>query len=119
MENLIALFISIVSGAGVGIIIRKKIPLLLAIPRKSEAGLGDLWMQSIAKIKESRAFPSLMPEKILQKTLSKTQVLAMKTEVRTGEWLQQLRKRAQERKEKFTQTYWDQFRKRTSRKAGE
>lgn len=115
MSDLIAFVIFLVSLIGTTVILWRKIPFLLTakeMSRKNE-GLGILGAvsETTKKLRNSNKVKSVVPEKVLQKTLSKTHVLALKTENKTGEWLKQLRMRSKAHKEKFSQPYWDQFKK--------
>lgn len=117
MSNLIALVIFLVSLIGTTVILWRKMPFLLAIKVMSgkNKGLGMLGAvsESTKKMRNSNTVKSVTPEKVLHKTLSKTRIFALKTENKTGEWLEQLRKRSKAHKEKFSQPYWDQFKKDT------
>jgi hypothetical protein len=102
----LALFLG--SLAGIVFIIHRKIPLLLMLPQQGET-------RDLRSIVVSSA-RGLAADKVLQKALTKTRTAALKTETRTGEWLEKLRSRSNERKEEFSQSYWDQFRKGKSKK---
>ena len=117
MSDLIAFIIFLVSLGGAAVILWRKMPLLLTVKEMSGknegSGILDVVSESTKKLRNSNKVKSLVPEKVLQKTLLKTRVLALKTENKTSEWLEQLRKRSDIHKEKFSQPYWDQFKKDT------
>ena len=106
MGQFINLLIALGSLGGIAFILYRKIPLLLELTSE--------------KTKEQSSIVSLMKaaatEKILDKTLAKARTLASKTEARTGEWLEKLRKKSDQRKEEFGESYWDQLRKKSKDK---
>ncbi|MCH7605105.1 hypothetical protein IID24_03920 [Patescibacteria group bacterium] len=112
MATIISVIILFASFIGGLVIIWRKFPLLVELSQGQEVtGVRDFVVRSTKRLRDSENIRAV-PEKVLQKTLSKTRVLAMKTESKTGEWLSQLRKRSKEKKEKFSKEYWDQFKKR-------
>ena len=112
MGSTIALFIFFGSVVGIGTIVWRKLPLLLEVDTgEQDTGFGNLIFQSTRKFRDSDKVKATS-EKVLHKTLSKTRVIAMKTESKTGAWLEGLRKRSEQRKQKFSEAYWDQFKKR-------
>ena len=120
MSNLLALVIFLLGLSGTAVILWRKIPLLLTLKemdgKSGGSGILDAVSETTKKLRNSDKIKSVDPEKVLQKTLSKTRVLALKTENKTGEWLAQLRKRSKAHKEKFSKPYWDQFKKDTKEK---
>ncbi|MCH8986703.1 hypothetical protein IIA94_00845 [Patescibacteria group bacterium] len=117
MSDLIALVIFLLGLGGTAVILWRKIPLLLTVKEMNGKSEG-FWIlgsvsESTKKLCNLGRVKSVDPEKVLHKTLSKTRVLALKTENKTGEWLAQLRKRSKAHKEKFSEPYWDQFKKNT------
>ena len=117
MSDFIALIIFLLGLGGMAVILWRKMPLLLTVEEPSgkseESGILDAVAETTKKLRNSDKVKSVDPEKVLHKTLSKTRVLALKTENKTGEWLKQLRKRSDIRKEKFSEPYWNQFKKNT------
>jgi len=112
MATIIAVIILFASFIGALVIIWRKFPLLVELSQDQEmTGVRDLVVRSTRRLRDSENIKTV-PEKVLQKTLSKTRVLAMKTESKTGEWLNQLRKRSEKKKEQFSEEYWNQFKKR-------
>ncbi|MEK7510219.1 MAG: hypothetical protein AAB567_01525 [Patescibacteria group bacterium] len=110
--NIVPLIAFLGSLVGILVILYRKVPVLLQLPPDG-AGLKiqDFVPGMIRKIAKSERWKKIALEKVLQKILSKARVLALKTENRTGEWLEKLRQRSQERKTRFTESYWEQFKK--------
>ena len=111
MFGLIFLIILIGSLVGMGIIVFRKIPLLLELP---EAALPQFnWQEPLIKIKNFLPFRDFSFEIFLQKILSKIRILTLKTDSKTSNWLQRLRKRAQKKKFDENDNYWEEIRKST------
>ena len=55
------------------------------------------------------------PDLYLQKVLSQTRVFTLRFEQRLGVWLEQSRRRSQDRENKFTEGYWGELRKETKK----
>ena len=107
MGQFINLLIVLGSLGGIAFILYRKIPLLL-----------DLSVERPEETKQSMVsrVKTAAQEKILDKTLASARALASKTEARTGEWLEKLRKKSEQRKEEFGESYWDQLRKKSKAK---
>lgn len=105
MGQFINLFIILGSFLGIAFILYRKIPLLLALPVDPPAG-GEGVKQSVVSLVKAA-----VQEKILEKTFLRARTLASKTEARTGEWLEKLRKKSEQRKEEFEESYWEQLQK--------
>ena len=117
MNQIILLLIFLASLAGVIFIVYRRIPSLLELSAEGEeVQFRKIVVSSARNLVNSRRVRALASEKILQKALSKTRLMAMKTENQTGEWLEKLRQRPEERKAKFTDSYWDQFKKKRTKK---
>ena len=117
MSDLIAFIIFLVSLGGAAVILWRKMPLLLTVKatngKNGGVGILDAVSESTRKMRNSSKITSVVSEKVLHKTLSKTRIFALKTENKTSEWLKQLRKRSEVHKEKFSEPYWEQFKKNT------
>jgi hypothetical protein len=98
---IIALILFLLSLAGLIYLIGKKLPLILALPIKEKEGLIGL---KVPKLVSS-------PELLLQKLLSKARIFSMKAEAKTNDWLVSLRKKSQEKNDKFSSSYWDKLKK--------
>jgi branched-subunit amino acid permease len=101
MFQIIALIIFLVSFVGMGVIIYRKIPVLVAlVPEKVKAASLD---EIKEKIKRNGSFSI---KKLLEKILSKFRVLTLKTEYKTNNLLVKLRQKSIEEKNKFSEDYW-------------
>lgn len=113
MANIIALILFAIGLSGMTVILRRKIPLLLEMSPRGEKGeVKELILKAKEKMAESEKVKALSLEKALHKALSKTRILALKTENKTGTWLEQMRARSQEKKENLSDDYWKQLKKR-------
>ena len=89
MFELIVLIILLCSLSGIGIILRKKIPILIQLPEEQE-GIQKENIISVLKKK----IKAISPDKvILLKTVSKIRVLVLKVEKYIDIWLQKIRKK--------------------------
>ena len=110
MGQFINLLIILGSLGGIAFILYRKIPLLLNLPADPPAG-GEEQKQSVVS-----RLAGQVQEKILDTTLSKARALASKTETQTSEWLDRLRKKSEQKKEEFRESYWEQLRKKSQDK---
>ena len=111
MLDLIVLIIFILSLSVTLAIVFRKIPQILALPETSPVPFD--WRSLFSKIKNSSPFKDFSREVFLQKILSKVRVLSLKTENKTFNWLQNLRKKAQEKKSEEDDNYWKEIEKST------
>ena len=113
MFGLIFLIILIGSLVGMGIIVFRKIPLLLELP---EAALPQFnWQDPLIKIKNLLPFRDFSFEIFLQKILSKIRILILKTDSKTSSWLQKLREKAKRKKFGENDNYWQKVKKSTKK----
>ena len=115
MTELIAIIILVFSLLGMGVIILRKIPILVTlpevVPKKKKESLISRLKKEIKKINPFRNFSY---EIFLQKILSKIRILSLKAENRTFNWLQKLREKS--KKEKENDDYWQEIKKSTKSK---
>ncbi len=111
MGQFINLLIVLGSLGGIAFILYRKIPLLLDLATDPPAGGKEEVKQSVVHRVRSQ-----VQEKILDTALSKARTLASKTEVQTAEWLTSLRKKSEQHKGEFQESYWDQLRKKSKKK---
>lgn len=106
----IALFVSL---ASLGYIVGRKIPVLLTFPARQEGeSVREIFQNTKEKIQDSVLFKAVSsPSLLLQKLLSKARIFSLRTENKTSQWLERLRKRSQEKKALFSEDYWKQLRK--------
>jgi len=103
MGEIIALIIFIIGLIGTGVIILRKVPVLINLaPEELEPETKPL-EELKERIKRNGSF-SL--GRLLGKTLSKFKVLTLKTEDKTSNLLSKLRQKSVEEKNKFSEDYW-------------
>lgn len=112
MATYIILGVCIGSFLGLVYMVVKKMPQLLSFPVSrdhSSKGFAE-------RMKErALAFPVVKwifsPEFFLQKLLSFLRIMFLRMEHKTSEWLMILRKKSQEKNEKFSRNYWENLKK--------
>ena len=113
MTDITASILLFIGLFGMTVILRRKISLLLEFsPRGERIHVRALMAKAAEKVAGSERIKALSPEKTLHKALSKTRILALKTENKTGSWLEQIRARSREKKENLSDDYWKQLKKR-------
>lgn len=106
-----ASIVFVLSLTGIGIILFRKIPLLLQLPETANSPFG--WKELLVRIKNSSPLKDFSFEMFLQKILSKVRVLTLKTDSKTSNWLQRLRARSQQKKFEEDDNYWQEIKKST------
>lgn len=111
MIELIFLIILVVSIIGIGFILYRKMPILVRLPEPA----GDFQKVVVETIKKrTKDLPGLKGfsyELYLQKILSKFRVLTLKTEHKTGSWLENLRQKKVKENGSNNDKYWEQLKK--------
>jgi len=112
MSSLIATIFLFGSLIGIGVMVFRKIPILLTLPEAAleKEGLISRLKKEILKL---NPFKNFSLEIFLQKTLSKIRILTLKAENKTGSWLQKLREKAQKKKIQENDNYWQEIKKST------
>lgn len=109
MIELFAIVILVIGLIGMGVIIVRKIPVLAEL---SAQEIGPSSLRNLKKkIRDGRTFKSFSKEILLQKMLSKIRILTLKTENKTGTWLEKLRQKSGKKKSNFSDDYWKKIRK--------
>jgi hypothetical protein len=107
MAEIIALILLICSLTGLGIIVRRKIPVLLELPETAPIQFD--FKSILSKIKSLSIFEDFSGEMFLHKILSKIRVLTLKFENKTSNWLQKLRQRSLKKKFSENDNYWQEI----------
>jgi hypothetical protein len=107
MAELIALFILICSLTVITIMLFRKIPLLLELPETLPGRLK--WKDVFLTFKNSIPFGKFPTEAFLQKILSRVRVLTLKTDNKTSNWLQRLRRSSAKKKFGENDNYWQEI----------
>ncbi|MDP4007174.1 MAG: hypothetical protein Q8P55_01065 [bacterium] len=112
---IVASSILLFSAVGLGYFAARKIPLLLLYPLKEEGNSPkEVFKRILGRVRESRAMHQVAsPDLLLQNLLSKTRIAALKTESKTAQVLEKMRKKSQEKNgnSKFTDDYWKKLRR--------
>ena len=118
MQEITASIVLVTSLASLGYVVGRKIPLLLRFPVRQEGdSMREILQNAKTKIRGSASFKAVSsPHIILQTLLSKARIFSLRTENKTSQWLESLRKKAQEKKTAFSDDYWEQLKKDKERK---
>lgn len=109
MIELISIIIFFTSLIGIGVILYRKIPLLLEVPETVISPFN--WQQFFSKIKGLAPLKNFSLEIFLQKILSKIRILTLRTDSKTSNWLQKLREKEQKKKFGENDNYWKEIKK--------
>jgi len=106
----IVLFFSLI---GMALILGRKIPQIALLPEVAPAPfhLKDM----VSRVKSVSPFRKVSFEMLLQKMLSKTRILILKTDNKTSNWLQRLREKSQKSRFGENDTYWKDIKRSTKR----
>ncbi len=111
MIVLIATIIFFIGFMGMGVIVIKKIPVLVELPETEIKG-PRIFGKHRHKIKNNGTVKSFSSkELLLQKILSKFRILTLKTDKKTSNLLAKLRQKSIENKKKFSEDYWKRIRR--------
>ena len=111
----IASLILIASSIGLLYILGKKLPVLLTYPAKEEGtSPKEDFKKILIGMRDSKTMRQVSsPDMLVQNVLSKTRIAALKTESKTGQILETLRKKSQAKNgdSKFSEDYWKKLKK--------
>jgi hypothetical protein len=100
-----------------GVLLLRKIPVLVELPEIPAAIIN--WRSIFFKLKEKikilSPFKSFSYEVFLQKILSKIRIISLKSENKTGSWLQKMREKSQKNKFQENDNYWEEVKKSTKK----
>jgi len=106
MIEIIAIIILICSLLGIGMIVWRKIPLLVELPEALPMKDESFGLKLKKKIKEFAPFKNFSYETFLQKFISKIRILTLKTDSQTFSWLQKLRERSKRKNSSSSPVDW-------------
>jgi len=109
VEIILAAILS-VSLVGLSVILFKKIPVLAKLPETSKSR-EPLSVRLRKQVQTLPGSETLDYELHLQKLLSRIRVLTMKTEQKTGSWLEKLRKKNSQKINHKKDRYWEELKK--------
>jgi len=118
MIETIAIIILICSLSGAGLIVWRKIPLLVKLPETSSEEDKSFSLELKQKTEESSPLKNFSYEILLQKFISKIRVLTLKTDNQTSSWLRKLRERSKKKPFSSQSVDW-QNQKTKKKKLGE
>ncbi len=109
--NLVVVIVSLISLAGVLVIVLRKMPVLLSLPKVSPLKGENKFLANLKeKAKAFNPLKNFSYELFLQKLISRVRILILKTENKTFKWLQHLKKKQQEKK-LGEDNYWEEVKK--------
>lgn len=111
MVELISIVVLVLSLAGMAVILLRKIPVLTKLPETSGGVRNFLAAGIKGGLKKMPLLRGFSYELYLQKLLSRVRVLTMKTENKTGHWLESLRQRNNKKNHTQNDNYWDELKK--------
>jgi len=111
-----AIIILLSSLIGIGVILFRKIPALAELPEVSASHFNwkGVFLKLRGRARILNPFKSFSSEIFLQKMLSKIRILTLRTENKTDNWLQRLRKKAQKKKIDENDNYWEEVKNGTN-----
>jgi len=118
MQEITASIVLVTSLVSLGFIIGRKIPFLLKFPARQEGdSVRELLYNTKKRVQGLAPLKVIFsPHVLLQTLLSKARIFSLRTENKTSQWLESLRKKAQEKKAAFADDYWQQLKKDKERK---
>ena len=111
MVELISIVVLVLSLAGMAMILWRKMPVLGKLPERDFAFGNSLANGVKAGLKRMPVIKGFSYELYLQKALSKIRVLTLKTESKTGSWLERLRQKNCKKNHTSNDNYWDTLKK--------
>ncbi|MFH1575333.1 MAG: hypothetical protein ABIB55_00065 [Candidatus Nealsonbacteria bacterium] len=111
MVELIFIIVLFLSLTGMAVILWRKIPVLCEL-RERDLDFYNSFVDGVrGGMERIPGIKSFSYELYLQKLLSKIRVLTMKTENKTGSWLEKLRQRSCRKNRTSNDDYWDTLKK--------
>jgi len=111
MIALVSIVIFFLSLIGMAVILLRKVPDLCMLPERELNFCGSLKDEIKSGIKRIPIIKNFSYELYLQKVLSKFRILSLKTESKTGSWLERLRQKNCKKNETRNDDYWDALKK--------
>lgn len=107
MADLIAFAILLFSVFGISVILFRKIPDLVEIEETSlNISLRGSFSRIAKKVIIFTPFRNFSSEIFLQKVVSRARILSLKMDSKTSNWLQRLREKSQEKRNRSNDNYW-------------
>ncbi|MBI4138270.1 MAG: hypothetical protein HY482_01600 [Candidatus Wildermuthbacteria bacterium] len=113
---IIASSVLVLSFVGAAVLVGRKMKILLSFPAGDGTHLADIFLSLKEKIRSSKKLrKATSPEFFLQMILSRARVFVLRAERGIARILEGMRKKSQEKDQKFTTDYWGQLRKKKSK----
>ena len=112
MVEIIALITLFLSLGGIGIIVWRKIPVLVKLPEVLPEKNESFGLKLKKKFQKFNFFKNFSFEIFLQKLISKIRILTLKGDNLTFNWLQKLKERMKKKKLE-NDNYWEELKKST------
>ncbi len=111
MAGLISIIVFFLSLAGLAVILLRKMPVLYKLPER-DFEFGNALANGIRSgLKRMPRIKGFSYELYLQKVLSRVRILTLKTESKTGSWLESLRQKNCKKNHTSHDDYWDTLKK--------
>jgi len=111
MVELISIIILFSSLLGMAVILWRKMPTLSKLPERNLNFSDTLTSRVKDGIQKMPVIKNFSYNLYLQKILSKFRVLSLKTESKTGSWLEKLRQKKSQKNNGTHDSYWDELKK--------
>ena len=111
MVEPISKIILLSSFIGIVVILLRKIPVLVKLPEVPREIPEPIGLKIKNRIKNLPGARSFNYELYLQKVLSKIRILTLKTENKTGSWLEKLRQKTNQKNSQKNDHYWEELKK--------
>ncbi len=116
MTELISFIIFICSFIIIGVIVFRKLPILIQLPETTYPQVQLKEVFNLRKIGELTSSKHFSFNILLQKIVSKIRILVLKTDTKTSNLLQKLREKSQKNKFDEDDNYWQEIKKSTRNK---
>jgi len=111
MTELILITILISSLLGIGVILYRKLPVLVKLPEAPVKFKESLVLKMRSGVKKLPGKDKFDYELYLQKILSRVRILTLKTENKTSNWLERLRQKNNQKNNHNNEKYWEELKK--------
>ena len=116
MTELISFIVFICSLLVMGVIILRKLPILIQLPENTRTQNQLKEVFNLKRMGELTPSRYLSLNMLLQKIVSKIRILILKIDTKTFNLLQKLREKSQKNKFNENENYWQEIRKSTRKK---
>jgi len=111
MAGLISIVVLFLSLLGMAVILLRKIPALCELSEQDLHFGNSLTVKIRGGIKKVPVIKNFSYDLYLQKVLSRIRILTLRTESKTGSWLERLRQKNCKKNNTNNDSYWDTLKK--------